>query len=71
MQYKAQIMRTSLYTTWGPGEEWGVLNKVLYWEAQSAPRLTPLPFYIPFLTDKVPLMCIIFQETDQLVEDFI
>ena len=23
----------------------------------SIPRLTPLPFYIPFLTDKVPLLC--------------
>ena len=35
-------------------EDPGVLNKVLYEEAPP-PRSNSLPFYIPFLTEKVPL----------------
>ena len=49
------IILSNFFVCWG---EWiprgGVLNKVLHGEAPSRGP-TPYPFYIPFLTEKVPL----------------
>ena len=56
-EYKAQIMRTSRYTTWGPGEELGGTQQSLILGGSIIARSSPLPFYIPFLIEKVPLLC--------------
>ena len=55
-EYKAQIMRTSRYTTWGPGEELGGTQQSLILGGSIIARSSPLPFYIPFLIEKVPLL---------------
>ena len=45
-----------------PGEGGGVGTQQSFIRGGSAPRSKPLPFYIPFLVEKVPLFVILLQK---------